>query len=74
MARLEVLPFVDEHLDEAAALLAARHARQRETELLLPSRYEAPDTAHEEVAALWHTSSCPDDPRSTASTARFPSP
>jgi GNAT superfamily N-acetyltransferase len=36
MARLELVPFADEHLDEAAALLAARHARQREAEPLLP--------------------------------------
>jgi GNAT superfamily N-acetyltransferase len=36
MARLEVVPFADEHLDAAAALLAARHARQREAEPLLP--------------------------------------
>jgi GNAT superfamily N-acetyltransferase len=36
MARLEVVPFADEHLAAAAALLAARHARQREAEPLLP--------------------------------------
>jgi GNAT superfamily N-acetyltransferase len=36
MARLEVVPFSDEHLDEAAALLAARHARHRQAERLLP--------------------------------------
>src|SRR5438874_7320205 len=36
MARLEVVPFFDEHLDAAAALLAARHARHREAEPLLP--------------------------------------
>jgi GNAT superfamily N-acetyltransferase len=36
MAPLEVVPFGDEHLDDAAALLAARHARHREAEPLLP--------------------------------------
>ncbi len=36
MARLEVVPFSDEHLDAAAALLAARHARHQEAEPLLP--------------------------------------
>src|SRR6266576_6835314 len=36
VARLEVVPFADEHLDDAAALLAARHARHREAEPLLP--------------------------------------
>jgi GNAT superfamily N-acetyltransferase len=32
----EVVPFADEHLDAAASLLAARHARHREAEPLLP--------------------------------------
>jgi GNAT superfamily N-acetyltransferase len=36
MSRPEVVPFSDEHLDDAAALLAARHARHREAEPLLP--------------------------------------
>jgi GNAT superfamily N-acetyltransferase len=36
MSRLEIVPFSDEHLDDAAALLAARHARHREAEPLLP--------------------------------------
>jgi GNAT superfamily N-acetyltransferase len=36
MARLEIVPFSDEHLDAAAALLAARHARHRAAEPLLP--------------------------------------
>ena len=54
MARLEVVPFSDEHLDEAARLLAARHARQREAEPLLPKSFEAHDAAHGEVTASWH--------------------
>ena len=36
MTGLEVVPFSDGHLDDAAALLAARHARHREAEPLLP--------------------------------------
>jgi GNAT superfamily N-acetyltransferase len=36
VARVEAVPFSDEHLDAAAALLAARHARHREAEPLLP--------------------------------------
>jgi predicted N-acetyltransferase YhbS len=36
MAGLEIVPFSDAHLDDAAALLGARHARQREAEPLLP--------------------------------------
>ena len=35
MAGLEIVPFSDAHLDDAAALLAARHARHREAEPLL---------------------------------------
>jgi len=54
LARLEVVPFSDEHLDEAARLLAARHARQREAEPLLPKCFEAHDAAHAEVTASWH--------------------
>jgi GNAT superfamily N-acetyltransferase len=34
---LEVVPFADEHVEAAAALLAARHARHREAEPLLPA-------------------------------------
>jgi GNAT superfamily N-acetyltransferase len=36
MVRAEIVPFSDEHLPAAAELLAARHARQREAEPLLP--------------------------------------
>ena len=36
MPALEVVPFAEEHLDAAAELLAARHARHREAEPLLP--------------------------------------
>jgi len=54
MPRLEVLPFADEHLEDASTLLAARHARHREAEPLLPSRYEATEPAREELAAVWN--------------------
>ena len=37
MPDLEVVPFADEHVEAAAALLAARHARHREAEPLLPA-------------------------------------
>jgi hypothetical protein len=53
MARLEVAPFADEHLEDAARLLAARHARQREAEPLLSERFEEPATAREELVAAW---------------------
>jgi hypothetical protein len=53
MARLEVVPFSDEHLEDAAGLLADRHARHRETEPLLPSQYEEQKAAHEEVVSAW---------------------
>jgi len=36
VAAHEIVPFTDAHLDDAAALLAARHARHREAEPLLP--------------------------------------
>lgn len=36
MSRPEIVPFSDAHLDDAAALLVARHARHREAEPLLP--------------------------------------
>jgi ribosomal protein S18 acetylase RimI-like enzyme len=53
--RLEVCPFADEHLDEAATLLSARHVRHRRAEPLLPAEYEAADAAREEVARAWQT-------------------
>ena len=54
MGGLEVVPFSDEHLEDAASLLAARHARQREVEPLLPEQFETPASAREELAAAWH--------------------
>jgi GNAT superfamily N-acetyltransferase len=37
VAAHEIVPFTDAHLDDAAALLAARHERHREAEPLLPA-------------------------------------
>jgi GNAT superfamily N-acetyltransferase len=51
MARAKTVPFADEHLGDAAALLAARHARHREAEPLLPELAD-PLAA---VEAEWHT-------------------
>lgn len=53
MARPEILPFADEHLDGAAVLLAERHRRHRLAEPLLPPRYEDPTEARAEVEAQW---------------------
>lgn len=55
MARLEVVPFADEHLEDATRLLAARHAHQRRVEPLLPGRFENPAAAGEELAAAWRS-------------------
>lgn len=50
MPGLEIQPFSDEHVDEAAALLADRHRRHREAEPLLgePADFRA------ELEALWN--------------------
>jgi GNAT superfamily N-acetyltransferase len=40
MPGLEIHPFAEEHLDEAATLLAERHRRHRETEPLLGDAYD----------------------------------
>ena len=53
MSRFELRPFADEYVDAAASLLAARHARHRAAEPLLPARYEDPAAAREELEALW---------------------
>jgi GNAT superfamily N-acetyltransferase len=46
----EIVPFSDAHLDDAAALLAARHARHREAEPLLPAEVDF----RAEVEQEWH--------------------
>jgi ribosomal protein S18 acetylase RimI-like enzyme len=53
MSPPEIRPFSEEHLDDAAQLLAARHRRHRAAEPLLPARFEEPARAREEIAALW---------------------
>lgn len=53
MSRPEVVPFGDEHLDGAATLLAARHARHREAEPLLAERYEDAASARVELELAW---------------------
>jgi ribosomal protein S18 acetylase RimI-like enzyme len=55
MSRLELVPFADEHLEDASRLLAARHAIHRRNEALLPERYEDPAAALEELEAAWRT-------------------
>ena len=52
MAGLDVVPFSEEHLDDAARLLAARQARHREAEPALPELYEDPAAAREEIEQL----------------------
>jgi ribosomal protein S18 acetylase RimI-like enzyme len=53
VARLELEPFSNEHLEDAARLLAARHAHHREAEPLLSARFEDPAAAHEELERVW---------------------
>jgi ribosomal protein S18 acetylase RimI-like enzyme len=55
VARLEIQPFSDAHLEDAARLLAARHARHRAAELLLSPRYEQPAEALAEVEKTWRS-------------------
>src|ERR1043166_3182825 len=53
VSRLELVPFADEHLEDASRLLAARHARHRAIEPLLDSRYEDPAEALPALEHLW---------------------
>jgi ribosomal protein S18 acetylase RimI-like enzyme len=53
MAPPEIRPFADEHLEDAARLLAARHARHRAAEPLLSARYEAVNEALAELERVW---------------------
>jgi ribosomal protein S18 acetylase RimI-like enzyme len=55
MSRLELVAFSDDHLQPAAQLLAARHARDRGAEPLLPARFEQPGAALEELEAAWRS-------------------
>jgi GNAT superfamily N-acetyltransferase len=49
---LAIVPFGDDHLDEAAALLARRHASQRTVEPGLAARFERPAAARTEIEEL----------------------
>jgi ribosomal protein S18 acetylase RimI-like enzyme len=51
--KLELRPFADHDLDDAGALLAARHAAHRRAEPLYSPRFEDPAEAAREVAELW---------------------
>ena len=42
----------EEHLEDAAVLLSARHAAGRRVEPALDPRYEEPEAARAEIAAL----------------------
>jgi hypothetical protein len=53
MARTEIVPFADEHLGDAARLLAARHARHRAAEPLLADRFEDDSEASSELERVW---------------------
>ena len=58
MAGLEIVPFSDAHLDDAAALLAARHARHREAEPLLPERRRLPRGGRARMAPGGRVGAC----------------
>jgi GNAT superfamily N-acetyltransferase len=49
----DIRPFADEHLAEAAALLAARHRRHRAAEPLLPAAFEGAAAARAELEEAW---------------------
>jgi ribosomal protein S18 acetylase RimI-like enzyme len=51
MPGLEIRPFSEEHLDDAAQLLAQRHARHREAEPLLPADVDF----RKEIAGEWRS-------------------
>jgi ribosomal protein S18 acetylase RimI-like enzyme len=53
MRGLELEPFADDHVEAAAAVLAARHARHREAEPLLPAAFEEPGEARSAVEEAW---------------------
>jgi ribosomal protein S18 acetylase RimI-like enzyme len=53
MPKLEIRPFSDDDLDDAARLLAERHRRHRAVEPLLPERFESRPDALQEVTSAW---------------------
>ena len=52
MARLEIVAFAEDHLDDASQLLAERHRRHRLAEPLLPEGYESPTAARGQIEAV----------------------
>ncbi len=52
--KIEYVPFTDNMLPTAADLLAARHARHRQAQPLLPKRFEDLASAAKAVAGVWH--------------------
>jgi GNAT superfamily N-acetyltransferase len=46
------VPLAEEHLDDAAVLLSARHAASRRAEPALDPRYETPGASRDEIEAL----------------------
>jgi ribosomal protein S18 acetylase RimI-like enzyme len=57
MAKLQIQPFADEHLEAAATLLAERHRTHRQAEPLLPDVFDfrphVEEAWHEEGASGW---------------------
>ena len=53
MTRLKTAPFADEHLDDAAGLLAARHRAHLDWSPLLDASYEAPAAARDAIEHEW---------------------
>ncbi len=52
-SKIELRPFSEDLLPQAAALLAARQTRLRKIDPDLPGRYESPAAAQAGLAALW---------------------
>jgi GNAT superfamily N-acetyltransferase len=53
VSRLEIGAFVEDHLEAAGSLLAARHRAHRAAEPLLSQRFEDTEATRGEVGALW---------------------
>jgi ribosomal protein S18 acetylase RimI-like enzyme len=51
--RVDIVPFRDTHLEEAAALLALRHQGDHALEPALPERFKQADVARTAVEATW---------------------
>ena len=45
MSSVDIVPFRDDHLEDAAALVAARYRAERDLDKSLHARYEEPDLA-----------------------------